>query len=372
MQKKLLVSLAVIATSTVVHAEDSSMNSLSYRVKEKGFQYELGMDFGKTKFNTSKVDSSLTGAAAIAATEKMSFENSQTRWSNDFSYGISDTFSVSLGLDLSLKNALKQTAGSTGSTIAVGSSGAVTATSYSNAEMKNDGLEDIRLSSSYRYMNDSVKADLLIGLAISGKGKTAATIENAAGTAYVTSTGDAKSGGSSIQLGTQLSGVVGSFEVAGVLGLNYKMKKKTTIVGGDINAAGTAVADIEKENKANMDFALGVEGQYNITSSFAIGANVVANFAAKEEAAYSVYEGGATRYDVTAIDKAHTDLTIGFSGKYQVASNVDLGLNYSHMSGADVDGSIVAKPTTGTTLNYTTTSTDRKDDRFGFNVAVRF
>lgn len=365
MQKKLLLSLAVFATSTIVQAQDNSSLSLSYRVKEKSFDYSLGLGLGSGKYNTSSFDNTVPNDVT-----KKSFETSQTQWTNDFSYGISESFSVELGLDLSLENSLTQNAESFGSTVFRAGANVATATTFSANEMKNAGLEDFRLGSSYRYMNDSLKADLLVGLTISGKGKTAATEKNVAETAYLTSEGDAKSGGSALQLGTHLISTMGAFELGGLIGLNYKMEKKNTVVGGDKNT--TAMLDVEQVTKSNMDLFIGFEGQYNFAPTFALGANLQANFAAKNELTYSTYSGGTTRYDVTSIDESYTDVIFGLNGKYLVASNVDLGLSYSHLFAGDIKGSVLAKPTSGTTLNYTTATTDRKDDRFGLDLTVRF
>jgi hypothetical protein len=64
-------------------------------------------------------------------------------------------------------------------------------------------------------------------------------------------------------------------------------------------------------------------------------------------------------------------VTLGVDGKYEVTSNVMIGLNYAHVIGADIDGSASVRQS-GVTTNLTTTNTDRKDDRFGFDVSVRF
>jgi hypothetical protein len=152
-------------------------------------------------------------------------------------------------------------------------------------------------------MNDAIKADLLAQVSFSGKAKRAASNENASGN-YVVSEGDAKSGGSSILVGTQFAGAVGAFEWATALGLNYQMKKKITVVGGDITTTN-AVVDYEQQTKSKLDFALGVAGQYNLTSAFSLGANVGMNFVSKEENSYSQFDGAATKRDVTVTDK-HT------------------------------------------------------------------
>lgn len=367
MQKKLLVSLAVIATSTIAHAESDSMNSLAYRVKTNEFHYDLGMDFGKTKYNTSERLSSSAASTAV----KKSFENSATNWTNDLSYGVNDSFSLSVGVDLALTNTLKQTAQSDAGTVFT-SAAVDNNTNYSPLEMKNDGLRDVRVGSSYRYLTGEVKADLLVGVTFSGKGKVGKTNSNNATSTYVASNGDAKLGGSEIQLGTQLSGAMGSFEWSTAAALNYKMKKTFTIVGRD-SITGLSALDYDKEIKANMDFALGLDGQYNINSSFAVGASLLVNLAATEEGTASAYAGHTTKTTETSTDKAHTDMTLGLDGKYQVMSNVALGLNYSHLFGADIDGAMIGNALNASATEARTTSiTDRKDDRFGFNVAVKF
>ncbi len=104
-KKKVLLFLSV---STAALADDASMSSLSYREKANEFHYNLGMEFGTTEFSKSGVDSTLTRATISANTEKQSFENKATRWTNDFSYGLNDSFSVGLGLDLTLGSKLTQ------------------------------------------------------------------------------------------------------------------------------------------------------------------------------------------------------------------------------------------------------------------------
>ena len=338
-------------------------------MKGNEFHYNLGMEFGTSKYNDSMVDSTLTGAAVAANIVKRSYENKTTTWTNDFTYGLTDTFSIGLGLDLALSSKLSQKSESDGPIIFTGSSTAATNTTYSTLDQENNGLGDIRLNTSYRYMNDAIKADLLAQVSFSGKAKRAASNENASGN-YVVSEGDAKSGGSSILVGTQFAGAVGAFEWATALGLNYQMKKKITVVGGDITTTN-AVVDYEQQTKSKLDFALGVAGQYNLTSAFSLGANVGMNFVSKEENSYSQFDGAATKRDVTVTDKAHTDVTLGVDGKYEVTSNVMIGLNYAHVIGADIDGSASVRQS-GVTTNLTTTNTDRKDDRFGFDVSVRF
>lgn len=369
MQKKVLLSLAVLSVSTIALAEDSSLKSLSYRVKGNEFHYNLGMEFGTSKFSNSMVDSTLTGAAATADTVKRSFENKATTWTNDFSYGVTDSFSIGLGLDLALSSKLNQKSESEGSTIFTGSSTAATNTTYSTLDQENNGLGDIRLNTSYRYMNDGIKGDLLAQVSISGKAKRAAINENTTGN-YVVSEGDAKSGGSSILVGTQFAGAAGSFEWSTALALNYQMKKKITAVGGDVTSTGI-ILDYEQQTKSKLDFALGVAGQYNLTSAFSLGANVALNLVSKEETSYSQFDTAATKRDVTVTNKAHSDVTLGVEGKYEVTSNVMIGLNYAHVFGADIDGSASLKQS-GTTTNLTLADTDRKDDRFGFDVSVRF
>lgn len=180
-----------------------------------------------------------------------------------FSYGLTDSLSIGLGLDLTLSSKLSQKSESDGPTIYTGSSSAVTNTTYSTLDQENNGLGDIRLNTSYRYMNDEIKGDLLAQISISGKAKRASSTENASGN-YVASEGDAKSGGSSILLGTQFAGAVGSFEWSTALAMNYQMKKKIIVVGGDMTSTN-AITDYELATKSKLDFVLDLAGQYNLT-----------------------------------------------------------------------------------------------------------
>jgi hypothetical protein len=347
--------------SSVVLAEGDSMNSLSYRVKAKELRYDLGVEVGTPKYKTSEVNAATPTASN---TDHASYENSKMRWTNNLSYGVSDLFSVDLGLNLSLKNSLKKTAESQGTIANTGSATADTGTTFSTLEEKNSGLEDIKLNSSYRYLTGDIKADLLVGIAYSGKSKRATRNKNAASN-YVVSTGEAMSGGSSLHLGTQFAGVMGSFEWATGIGANYNMKKVSTKVGGDYKA--NAVADYDLKTKTALDLALDLAGQYNIDSAFSLAANLGLNFAAKREQTALTYEGPTTKKATTLKDDAHTDITLGLGAKYQAMTNVTLGLNYSHLFAADINGSRVEDTTT-----YTTHTTDRKDDRIGLDAAMRF
>ncbi len=180
----------------------------------------------------------------------------------------------------------------------------------------------------------------------------------------------AKSGGSSIQVGTQFAGVSGAFEWSTALGLNYQMKKTTTVVGGDVSSLNQ-ITDYESQIKSKLDFVLGLDGQFNLNTELSVGAGVAMNFRSKEEISYSDFDGNATARTNAGSNKGFTDITLGLNTKYVVTPNMMLGLNYAHVFAADVDGTM-ARTSTGTTTNYTTTMADRKDDRFGFDVSVRF
>lgn len=340
MQRKLLLSFAVISMAAVAHADGDSMHSLSYRVKENEFRYDSGVEVAKPKFDIK------------VATSRASFENTKVRWINDLAFGVTDSFSVGVGLDLSIINTFRQTAATTGTT-------------FSSVDQKNNGFEDIRLNSSYRYSAAEVKADLLVGFAYSGKAEKAASVQHPTTGKYVTSAGDAKSGGSSIQLGTQFSGAMGSFEWATMMSAQYNMRKKAIVVGGDQN--GTSVLDYELKTKSALDLILGVSGQYNINTTFALETHLDMNFAAKREYTYFLLDGDTIKSNNKKIEKAHTDIKLALNGKYLLMANVALGLNYSHLFAAKIDGSIASAPPA-----LTTKMTGRKDDRFGFDVAVRF
>ena len=373
MQKKVLLSLAVLSVSTVTLADDSSLSSLSYRVKANEFHYNLGMEFATLKNNASSVDSLATGAAIASNIEKESFESTNTTWTNDFSYGLNDSLSFGLGLDLVLSSKRNQTAGSAGTTIKTGSSTTeIAGKTFGNLDEKNNGLKNIRLNTSYRYLNDTVKADLLGQFTISGKAKRATSNEDV-NSKYVVSEGDAKTGGSSLQVGTQFSGAMGSFEWATDLGLDYQMKKKITFVGGDVDSANKVI-NYEQETKSKLDFALGVAGQFNLTPEFSLGANLGLDLISKEESTASVINNDPAdvKTNVTKTYKGYTDITLGLNSKYVVTPNMMLGLNYSHVFGADIDGTQSAKQVGSPASNNTLTMTDRKDDRFGFDVSVRF
>jgi len=353
MQKNLLMALAIGTLSTTAIADETSMNSLSYRVKANEFHYELGMDFGKSEFLDTET------AVGATTSNNNGYEVKSTKWTNDFSYGITDSFSVGLGLDLVLSSKLTQ----------VSKNNAGASAAFDSQAEKNDGLGDIRLNTSYRYMDGAVKADLLAGVAISGKGKKASRYVNATTGKNSVSEGNAKSGGSSLQLATQFSGAMDKVEWAAVVAADYKMKAKNTMVNGDETT--TANTDYEVVSKSKLDLALGVTGQYNVTSAVSVGANLLANFVSKDEGTASVFAGNATTTNVTKNTESYTDLTLGAEVKYQVMSNVALGLNYSHLFGADLKATQVENDS-GTITRYALATKDRKDDSFGFDIQVRF
>lgn len=247
--KKLILPLALLSVASVT--ADASMSSLSYRVKAKEFRYELGMDYGSQKHKTTDVDSSLTTTAA-ANTGHASYEVSQNRWTNSLTYGISDSFSMGLALNFALTNDTKQTYSATGTTADVAG------IDYSTAAMKNNGLEDIAINLSYRYMSGSINADALLGLTVSSEGKTGGQVRHPVTNVVSVSEGDAKSGGSSILIGTRFSGVMSIFEWSTALALDYKMEKKNILVKGDDN--GTINVDINRKTKSKMDFSLKLGG----------------------------------------------------------------------------------------------------------------
>ena len=368
MGKKFLLPMALATVSMAAYAQGDSMNTLSYRVKEKEIYYNLGMEFGTSKQDVSSVSSTLTGQNATDNTNHDSYETKKTRLMNDLTYGVSDTISIGLGLDLSLANNTTITDESLGVSAHTGSISAKSGTSTFNAnEIKNNGLEDLRLNSSYRYLTGDLKADLLVGLTFSGKSKEGSLITNIADTTYSSSSGDALLGGSSLQLATRFaSSFGGAFEWAAAAGLDYKMQKKVTVVGGDKNTS--AIIDFEKVIQSNTDFNVNLASQYNFSPLFSLGASLNIKLVPQVTSTATKYAGLATQnVSYMAIDESHSDFKLGINGKYQVMANVDLGLNYFHLMGGNIDGT----EATGTAIN-TISKTNRKDDLFGFNLAIRF
>lgn len=362
MRRKVLLPLAAIALSTSAFAAEESMTSLGYRVKAGEFHYDLGMEFGKPKYNTSEVN---VASNTAANTEHRSFENSKTTWTNEITYGVSDALSFGLGLDFALTNTMKQTSD------VVGTTAQVLNQDWTNAEMKNSGLKSVDLNTSYRYLNGEVKADLNFGLSLSGKGKKAAGIYDSANNKYSgVSKGNGLNGGSEVELGTVISGKMSSFEWSGLLGLKYNLKKKYTLVNADFDS-NDKNHDVDQEIKSNMDINLGVAAQYDISSAFAVGLSLEALFAPKDETSYAAYVGNTTKKNFTEVEKSHTDITLGLNLKYNVLTNLMVGVDYSHLFAADVD--TTKKEVNGSSItNKTGKMTDRKADMFGFNIAYRF
>jgi len=366
MEMKFLLPVALATVSMASYAQGDSMNALSYRVKEKEVYYNLGMEFGTSKQDISSVLSTLTGQNAIDSTTHDSYETKKARLMNDFTYGVNDTFSIGLGLDLSLANSTTITDESYGVSARTGSISSKSGTStFNENEVKNNGLEDLRFNSSYRYLTGDLKADLLVGITFSGKSKegSLATLGNK----YSSSSGDAMSGGSSLQLGTHFASTFsGAFEWAAAVGLDFKMEKKVTVVGGDQNIS--AIIDYEKVIQSNMDLNVNLASQYNFTPVFSMGASLNIKLAPQEISDATKYAGTATQnVSYSTTDESHTDFKLGINGKYQLMTNVDLGLGFSHLMGGDIDGT----EATGASINKIS-KTNRKDDLFSFNLAVRF
>lgn len=367
MEIKFLLPMALATVSMATYAEGDSRNSLSYRVPEKEIYYNLGMEIGTSKQDISSVSSTLTGQNATDNTTHDSFETKKSRLMNDLTYGINDTFSIGLGLDLSLANNTTIATESLGVSARSGSVGAKSGTSTFNAnEVKNNGLENLRLNSSYRYLTGDLKADFLVGLTFSGKSKEGSLITNLSNTTYSSSSGDAMLGGSSLKLATRFaSSFSAAFEWAAAVGVDYKMEKKVTVVGGDANTS--AIIDYEKVIQSNMDFNVNLASQYNFTPSFALGASLNIKLVPQETSNATKFASLATQsVPFTSIDESHTDFKLGINGKYQLMANVDLGLGFSHLIGGDIDGT----QATGASITKIN-KTNRKDDLFGFNFAVR-
>lgn len=367
MQKKHIITLALFLISTFTYSSIDSINSLSHRATEKEIEYNTGLEFSKIKYITSSVDASLVGTAATNNTDHTSYEGNKTKWANNFTYGFTNLFSLCIGLDFDFVNSLITTADSTGATTHAPSTSIKTSTTFNALEMKNNGPEDVRIHSSYRYLNNNIKADLLVGIALSSKTKKAELNYNA-NNYYVVSKGDAMSGGSSIQIGTTVFGVIETFEWATNIGINYKLKKVGTIVGGDLNSSNTNL-DYDKEINSKMDFKLNFTGQYNINPIFSISPSLGFDYISEEDASMSIYGGGTVLKPITTVDSAHTDITIALMGKFQVRDNLLVKLNYSHLFGGDIDGT-VNMPTINTT--DITHINDRTDNRFGLNLDFYF
>lgn len=175
MHFKLSIAMLASCTTFAIFAQDSSLNSLSYRPKAQEFNYSLGLEKSEINFETSDYVEGNSG------TTRRTFERNNTNWTNDFNYGVTDSLSFGLGLDLALNNELQQTAMRVNGTAYTGTSGAATATSFNNLKESNDGLKDIRLNSSYRYMKETVKADLIIGLAYASETDLASRNETISG-----------------------------------------------------------------------------------------------------------------------------------------------------------------------------------------------
>lgn len=274
-----------------------AMNSLSARLVESEIATNLSLKSNELNRNQEEVSHISVGLGLDYG------------FSNDLSFGIA--FEVPVSTDM--KNEGEKEEG------------------------KYKGISDINLNANYRYLNTDLKADLLVGINYSG----AREIEELSSGAQEFGL---NSGGSSLALGTKVTGSNGAVEWSANVGMNYIFEKEYKEI--------VSSSEISKKYKSHMDFNLGVAGQYNMMPTLSFGLSADLKMNGKEKNKNNLNASGY---------KAYNQTTLGANAKYLINPDMMLTLNYGNTLAADVKD-----------LNGTYVYNDYKNSEIGLSFTAKF
>lgn len=357
---KLVIGLCVISSTISAN----SIQSLTHFQKANVFMYDTTLGF--TSLDTSSTYSE-TGT-----TINSKYEDSFALWNHRFSYGVSDSFNMGIGINYFLSNKSKQTAKKSNSTVYTATSTPGTNT-FSNFEENANGMGDIDLHANYRILAGDMNFDLLSTLTLSlGDAERGSRSEKFNGTSYVNTEGNAKSGGHSLDVSGKMSSKSGSLEYSAQVGFTYNLKREYTSLNAVENQADTANVNLKTTIKSSLDFNLGTGAQFLVSEAFALGAGVNVDFFAKEKESSAPYYIDGDLYNDSSSTKSRTDITLNFDSKYNLTNTMYLGAFFAHTFAGDRKNSGSYTTNGANPTSYTVNRTDLDRTVFGLNYAVTF